>query len=200
MLFRSPPWDEVVYWALDLETGGLDPGRDPILAVGMVPVREGRIRLGEAWRTLVRPPSGARITPESVPSHQLVWEEVREAPPVGEVLPEVVRRLSGNVLLVHHRGIDVAFLREACRRTGVRWPAPPVVDTVDLLLRLAKRARFATPDLPLVVPPLNLSQAREAHGLPPYQAHDALTDALATAELMLVLRHALRARTLRDLR
>ena len=25
--FRSPPWDEVTYWALDLETGGLDPKR-----------------------------------------------------------------------------------------------------------------------------------------------------------------------------
>jgi DNA polymerase-3 subunit epsilon len=39
-----------------------------------------------------------------------------------------------------------------------------------------------------------------AHGLPPYQAHDALTDAVATAELFLVLRHELGARTLRDLR
>ncbi|HYQ80643.1 MAG TPA: 3'-5' exonuclease, partial [Anaeromyxobacteraceae bacterium] len=41
MLFRSPAWDSVVYWALDLETGGLDPRTDPILAVGMVPLRQG---------------------------------------------------------------------------------------------------------------------------------------------------------------
>lgn len=200
MFFRSPPWDAVVYWALDVETGGLDSARDPILAVGMVPIREGRIRLGEAFRTLVRPGSAARIGAESVLAHQLVWGEVRDAPPISEVLPEIVRRLAGNVLLVHQKAIDVAFLREACRRTGVRWPAPKVVDTVDLLVRRAKRARFATPELPLAVPPLNLSRAREAHGLPPYPAHDALTDALATAELLLVLRHELHARTLRDLR
>lgn len=200
MIFSSPPWDSVVYWALDLETGGLDPARDPILAVGMVPIRERRVRLGEGYRTLVRPGGGAGIDPGSVRAHQLVWGEVRDAPPLGEVLPEVTRRLDGNVLLVHQKGIDVAFLRRACRRTGVRWPGPSVVDTVDLLLRSARRQRFVSPELPGERPSTNLSQARLARGLPPYQAHDALTDALATAELFLVLRHELGARTLRDLR
>jgi DNA polymerase-3 subunit epsilon len=198
MLFSSPPWDAPVYWALDLETGGLDAGKDPILAVGMVPVRERRIRLGESFRTLVRP--GVRIDPQSVRAHQLVWEEVRDAPPIEDVLPEIVRRVEGNVLLVHHKAIDVVFLKEACRRKGVRWPGPKVVDTVDLLLKKARRARFAAPDLHPEPPSLNLSQAREEHGLPPYPAHDALTDALATAELFLVLRHELDARTLSDLR
>lgn len=199
MLFASPPWDSVVYWALDLETGGLDAGKDPILAVGMVPIRAGRIRLGEGYRTLVRP--GTRpIDPESIRAHQLVSGEVRDAPPIDDVLPEITRRLAGNVLVVHQRGIDVSFLQEACRRTGLRWPAPKVIDTVELLLRRAKRVRFRTPELPLETPALMLSLARDAHGLPPYQAHDALTDAIATAELFLVLRHELRARTLRDLR
>ena len=54
-----------MYWALDVETGGLDAKRDPIIAVGMVPVRAGRIRLGECYRTLVRPEDGGGITSES---------------------------------------------------------------------------------------------------------------------------------------
>lgn len=200
MLFSSPPWDSVTYWALDLETGGLDPGKDPIIAVGMLPVRQGRIRLGESYRTLVRPGGRRVIDPESVLAHQLVSDDVRDAPPIDDVLPEIVRRLAGNVLLVHQRAVDVAFLQEACRRTGMKWPSPRVVDTVDLLVRAAKRARFTAPDLPGDRPSLNLSEARAVHGLPPYAAHDALTDALATAELFLVLRDALGARTLRDLR
>ncbi len=199
-LFSSPAWDSLTYWALDLETGGLDARRDPILAVGMLPVRGGKIRLGEKYRTLVRPADGRPIDPESVRAHQLVWGEVKDAPPVAEVLPEIERRLAGGVLLVHHRAIDVAFLKDACRRTGRAWPSPPVVDTVDLLVKLARKAHRARPELPADPPVLNLSAAREAHGLPPYQAHDALSDALATAELFLVLRHALGARTLRDLR
>jgi DNA polymerase III subunit epsilon len=199
MLFASPRWDAVVYWALDLETGGLDPGKDPILAVGMVPIRAGRIRLGESWGTLVRP-GGRAIAPDSVRAHQLVSAEVEGAPSIEDVLPEIARRLGGNVLLVHQRGIDVAFLQEACRRTGARWPGPKVVDTVDLLMRRAKQARFRTPELPLERPATVLARARDARGLPPYPAHDALTDAIATAELFLVLRHELGARTLRDLR
>ncbi len=200
MFFSSPAWDSVVYWALDLETGGLDPKRDPIIALGMLPIRAARVRLGEAYRTLVRPEDGRPIDPQSVQAHQLVWGEVKDAPPIGDVLPEVDRRMAGGVLLVHNKGIDVAFLKDAYRRCGRRWASPPVVDTVDLLVRLGRKAHLHRPELPADLPTVNLSAAREAHGLPPYQAHDALSDALATAELFLVLRHAIGARTLRDLR
>jgi DNA polymerase-3 subunit epsilon len=166
----------------------------------MLPVRAGRVRLGESYRTLVRPADGRAIDPESVRAHQLVWGEVKDAPPIAEVLPEVDRRLGDDVLLVHHKGIDVAFLKDAYRRCGMKWRSPPVVDTVDLLVRAAHRAHLARPELPADPPALNLSAAREQYGLPPYQAHDALSDALATAELFLVLRNLLGARTLRDLR
>jgi DNA polymerase-3 subunit epsilon len=165
----------------------------------MLPVRGGKVRLGEKYRTLVRPDDGRPIDPDSVRAHQLVWGEVKDAPAVVEVLPEIERRLAEGVLLVHHRAIDVSFLKDAYRRGGRRWRSPPVVDTVDLLVKLARKAHRARPELPADPPILNLSAAREAHGLPHYQAHDALSDALATAELFLVLRHALGARTLRDL-
>jgi DNA polymerase-3 subunit epsilon len=189
-----------VYWALDLETGGLDPRRDPIVALGMLPIRAGRVRLAEGYRTLVRPADGRPIGPQSVRAHQLVWGEVKDAPPLAAVLPQVQRRMDEGVLLVHNRAIDVAFLKDAYRRCGAKWPSPSVVDTVDLLVRLARKDRLQHPELPADPPEVNLSTAREAHGLPPYQAHDALTDALATAELFLVLRHAIGARTVRDLR
>ena len=199
MLFSSPAWDSVVYWALDLETGGLDPRTDAILAVGMLPIRERTVRLGEAYSTLVRPDEGESVTPASITAHQLVWGEVRSAPPLGEVVPEIDARLRQGVLLVHHRALDLRFLQRAFRRVGVRWPRPRVVDTVELLLRSSRRARRFRPDLPDDPPPLNLSQARRLRGLPDYQAHDALTDALATAELFLVLREELRAKRLREL-
>jgi DNA polymerase III subunit epsilon len=200
MRFSSPAWDSLVYWALDLETGGLDPKKDAVLAVGMVPIRKATIRLGEAWGTLVRPDEDRGIEPESVRAHQLVWGEVREAPRLAVVLPEIDRRIREGVLLVHHRALDVAFLRRAYARSGMRWPKPTVVDTVDLLIKVRQRRRFHTPELPVQLPTLNLSRARREYGLPEYQAHDALSDALAAAELFLVLRNVLHARTLRDLR
>jgi DNA polymerase III subunit epsilon len=199
MLFRSPPWESVVYWALDLETGGLDPKADPILALGMVPVRGGVVRLGESYQTLVRPPGASSIRERSIQAHQLLWGEVREAPRVAEVLGEIDGRLREGALLVHQASIDVAFLRRAYRSSGLPWPKPPVVDTVHLLVKAARKARFLNPEV-AELPSLNLSVARRDAGLPEYQAHDALTDAVATAELFLVLRRKVGARTLRDLR
>jgi DNA polymerase-3 subunit epsilon len=196
VFFRSPRWDQVTYWAVDLETGGLDAKSDPILAVGMVPVRAGTIRLGERYHTLVRPPDGSTISPLSVRAHQLVWGEVQEAPTLADVLPEVATRLSEGPLLVHHRAIDVSFLRRDFKRVGLDWPKPRVVDTVDLLIRIARLRR---PELSEEMLALNLSRARAEFHLPEYQAHDALTDAVATAELFLVLRNVLGARTLREL-
>jgi DNA polymerase-3 subunit epsilon len=195
---RSRPWDSITYWALDLETGGLDPSRDPIIAVGIVPIRQGSVRLGESYRTLVRPPQDGKIDPDSVRAHQILWGEVQDAPPLGAVLLEIDRRLgSGGSLLVHHQKIDVAFLKLAFKQHGMPWPEPRVVDTARLLLKIG---RITQPDVSPDQLPLNLTRARRAYGLPEYQAHDALSDAVATAELFLVLRKVLGARTVRDLR
>ena len=199
MLFSSPRWDLPVYWALDLETGGLDARHDPILSVGMVPIRAGVIRLGESFSTLIRPDPGRPIRPESVRAHQLLAGDLRKSPPLHAVLLEVDRRLEGGVLLVHNRGIDLPFLKGGHARTGLPWKKPRVVDTVDLIVRAATRRRLFRPGGE-EMPSLNLSEARRVHGLPEYGAHDALTDALSTAELFLVLRQVIGAKRLRDLR
>jgi DNA polymerase-3 subunit epsilon len=190
----------VTYWALDLETGGLDARRDPIIAVGMVPVRSGVIRVGEAWESRVRPEAGREIRPESVLAHQLLAGELHAAPELPSVLGEIDRRLREGALLVHHQAVDVPFLKAAYARHGLRWPKPVVVDTVALLVKQDRRARFARGEEGGDGPEIRLGEARRAFKLPDYQAHDALTDAIATAELFLALRKALRARTLRDLR
>lgn len=197
-LRRSPPWTEVVFWALDLETEGLDPRRDAILSVGMVPIRGGLVRLGEAFASLVRPRDGHASSVGAMGAHHLRPFDGREAPPLADVLPQVRDRLSGGVLLVHHAPVDLGFLTRAYREHGIPWERPPVVDTVRLLYRWADQKRFL--GAPPSEPQLNLFAAREELGLPLYPPHDALTDATATAELFLALRARLGARRLRQLR
>jgi len=200
VLFHSPAWDSVTYWSLDIETGGLDAKRDPIIAVGMLPVRGGILKLGEAYQTLIRPEAGREIKPESVRAHQLLKRDLSAAPPLAEVLAQVDRRIREGALLVHFQAIDVQFLKQGYSRFGLKWPRPPVVDTVELILKLDRKTRFVRPaDAPADVPSTNLTETRRRLGLPDYQAHDALTDAIATAELFLVLRKLLGAKTLRDL-
>lgn len=199
MAWSSPPWDEVLYCALDLETSGLEPRGDEILSLAMVPIRGGVIRLGERFASLVRPADPAGLSQEGLRAHHLLPADLAAAPPLAELLPEVERQLRASVLVLHHAPLDLGFLRQAWRASGRRWPRPrpQVVDTVVLLRRLEIRQRLLAPHpAPL---PASLPAARAALGLPAYPNHDALIDAVATAELFLVLRARLAARRLREL-
>lgn len=196
-IFRSPPWDEIEYWALDLETSGLKSRSDQILSVGMVPVRAGTIRWGEHFYSLVRPEVWNDLAGEAIGVHQILPEELRDAPGVDEILGEIAARLeAGTALLVHHAPHDVRFLRKAFRRAARRWPRVPIVDTRVLVSRLEQKQQRLDPyATPL---PRALSDLRDVFDLPPFDPHHALGDALATAELFLALRARLGARTLRD--
>ncbi len=198
-LFRSPPWDEVRYWSLDLETTGLDLATDAVLSVGMVPVRDGVVLWGERMYSLVRPDDGVRhrLSSDAMRAHHILPGELDDAPRLPDVLDDVLARLDGTALIVHHAPVDVRFLRRDCRALERRWPKPAVVDTVRLLLRLSERLRRIDPNPPVV--PTALARARRFLSLPSHVVHHALYDALATAELFLVLRERLGARRLRHL-
>ena len=199
----APWWDDPVYWALDLETSGLDPKSDRILSVGMVPIRRGAIAWGERFYSLTHPGSFEGLTREAITVHHILPEELAEAPPFDEVLPEIAERLAGDgagresVLLAHHAPLDLAFLGRAFRGAKRPWHRPRVVDTRLLISRLEHRRQRLEPyPAPL---PRALSEIREHLGLPACEYHHALSDALATAELFLVLRKRLGAETLRQL-
>ena len=197
----SPSWDEAVYWALDLETTGLSAGDDHVLSVGLVPIRRGAIVWGERFYSLVRPPRLDGLTEETMAVHHILPGELAAAPPPEEVFPELARRLDASdgppvAWLVHHAPLDLSFLRRWYGEAEREWPRPRVVDTIRLLLRLDHRRHQLDPyGRPL---PRALSEARAHLGLPPYHYHHALTDALATAELFLLLRARLGLERLRQ--
>jgi DNA polymerase-3 subunit epsilon len=194
-LFPSPQWDEEVYWALDLETSGLQVQTDEILSVGMVPLRGGVIRYGERFASLIRP-MGEDVSTEGLPAHHLIPAEYRDAPPLGEIIGEIDRRVREGVLLVHHAPLDIGFLKQAYRRLGRPRPRFRVLDTIDLLLALHFARHKFTPHPPK--PRTGLADARRDLGLPEHTEHDALGDALATAELFLHLRQRLNSSRLRE--
>lgn len=195
--WRRVPWQQLDYWALDLETSGLDARRHHVESVGMVPIRGGSICWGERWYREVRRSTAAASIGDtaerrSIEIHGLLPDRRDEAPELAELLGEIEKRLRGAVLLLHHGRLDLAFLHRAFHRAGRPWPRPPVVDTAHLLARLSHRRRQLEPWAePL---PGQLGEARRALGLPPHREHHALDDALATAELMLALRIRLRLR------
>lgn len=167
--------DALPLLAVDLETTGLSPARDQVLAVGWVPVDGNRIDLSGARRHVVR-----RDDPgDAVTIHALTHDDLEAGEPLAEVLAELRRALSGRVLLAHHSPFELAFLAAAFRAVGEPPIRPPDVCTLELQRRLLTRHGEVRHGA------LRLWRARERHGMPVTKAHDALGDALACAELYL---------------
>ncbi|MGK2858220.1 MAG: 3'-5' exonuclease [Thermoanaerobaculia bacterium] len=199
MFFRSPKWNEIEYWALDLETSGLDPRSDQILSVGMVPIRDGVICWGDHFYSLVLPGTWDNLDGDAVGIHHILPEELRGAPPLETILLEIEMRLSGGAAMVfHHAPFDLGFLRQAFQSLGRRWRSPAVVDTRVLVSRFEERQQQLVPYAAPIT--RQLSELVQLFNLPPYTAHHALGDALATAELFLALRARLELRTFRQVR
>src|SRR5436305_12419394 len=77
-------WREAAWCALDLELTGLEPGRDEIIAVGAVPIEEGRVKLGQSVYTLVR--TSRRSEEAAILMHKLRVADLADAPPLEEAI------------------------------------------------------------------------------------------------------------------
>lgn len=179
------PWREVDYVVLDSETSGLDARRDVLLSVGLVEIRGGRVCLDSRWRSLIRPPQGLEVGGNSIRIHGLMRAELALAPPLEEVLPAILERLAGRSLVVHVAHVDVGFLNQALRPYHARLRGP-IIDTACIAHSLHEHAKLlgeVNSDMPR--PAVQLRALAQARGLPVYGEHDALNDALTTAQLFL---------------
>ncbi|WP_122262841.1 exonuclease domain-containing protein [Ornithinimicrobium cerasi] len=178
---RSTLLSEVEILALDVETTGLRPRRDELLSFGLVPVLAGEVLLGGTRHLAVRPRGDVG---GSAVVHGLTDDVLTDAPPLAQVLPEVLRAFVGpgyrRVLLAHFAQVETSFLASSCLEVyGASVPFQ-VVDTLELERRLMRAQHHELPQ-----GTLRLDACRRRHGLPRYAAHRATTDAVACAELFL---------------
>lgn len=179
-------WRSVPYCVLDMETTGLNPRRDSILSIGLVCIEDARIHMNNQWYTLVRPPDDVTVPVESIRIHGLLRNEVAEAPTFEEILPELMEYLYGRVLVVHYSPIDVGFLNRTLRtlyNTTLRGPA---IDTILLAQTLHEYEHLtgghhATNQGGVTT----LSALAEKSNIPIHAQHNALGDAITTAQLFL---------------
>jgi len=181
---RRRSWREAEFAALDFETTGLDRRRDAIVSFGVVPVRRGRVLLGEAVHQFVDPEIPS--SPESMKVHRILPRDLEVAPSL-EVARELLRpALEGRFLLAWYAEVEVSFLERIFGGRRRSW----VRRTVDAR-RLAIELEGQDPDVRE-----SLSNAAERYGVPVAAPHEALDDALVTAQLFLVLASKLEGRGL----
>ena len=168
--------------ALDIETTGLNAQEDDIVSIGLVPFDHQRIYLAKAKYWVV---GSHRLTSESVMVHGITHTDVAQAPSLKSVLPEILASLQGKQVVVHYRYMEREFMRTAVAELWQQNFLFPVIDTLEIEARYLRKnqtlmARFMKKQLPS----LRLLYARERYHLPAYENHNALVDALATAELL----------------
>lgn len=172
------PLSEVRLLALDFETTSLDAGSGFPLSAGWVPVDGAAVRLGGAGSVGFLPPAAG--VGDSAVFHGITDDAARAGLEESEAIGQILTALSGRILLAHHSSIEAAFLTAAVRRVWGITVTFGSVDTLEIEHRLVTRGGSEpTPGS------LRLGAARERYGLPAYDAHEALTDALACAELYL---------------
>ncbi|MDD3673966.1 MAG: 3'-5' exonuclease [Thauera propionica] len=172
--------------ALDVETTGLDPAHDEIVSIGVVPMTLGCIASSASRYWVVRP--RAELQPESVTIHAITHAQIDTAPDLGAIVDDLLATLAGRAVVVHCREIERTFLDLALKARIGEGLEFPVIDTMALEARLHRQpapsllARlFGRKPEPVSI---RLADSRARYRLPRYRAHHALTDALATAELL----------------
>jgi DNA polymerase-3 subunit epsilon len=170
--FRRTPLATVRWVVLDCETSGLDIARDRLLSVGAVAVREGRIALADAFEARVR--QQAPSAPENIVIHGIGGDQqVLEGRALDAVMEELADFLGNDPPVAFHAAFDAGILRRHGLSVRTPW------------LDLAGLA-------PALFPALagndgSLDHWLAAFAIPAQGRHEALGDAFATAQLLLIL-------------
>lgn len=164
---------ERVYVALDLETTGLNADRDQITEIGAVRFQGDRIL--DRFVTFVNPQRSIPLRIQQITG--ITDADVANAPTIDQVIPELLSfaTLGVHALVAHNAGFDLGFLRSA----GLQLHRP-ALDTFELAsILLPGRASYS------------LGELCKFANIPLADAHRALDDATATAQLFMVLQERL---------
>ena len=176
----NTPVHQLELLALDFETTGLNPTQDQILSIGFTEVTKGAITLKNCQHYLIN--NKIKLARDNVKIHNIMDSEQATGQSLEFVVEKLLQALAGKVMLVHYANIELNFLKQACLQLYGMEPVFPIVDT----LMMAKR-KFDLSDTAYDPSRLRLINLRNEYQLPPHHEHNALNDAIATAELFLAM-------------
>jgi DNA polymerase III subunit epsilon len=160
---------------VDCESSGLDPERDRLLSIGAVAVREGRVAHADAFGAVLRQAQASAVP--NILVHGIGAEaQLGGSDPAG-ALDEFARFVAGAPLVAFHAPFDQALLGRAMAANPRQWK-PRWLDLAQLAPALyPQRAKSCT----------SLDDWLAAFAIGHPARHEAMADAYATAQLLLVL-------------
>lgn len=159
-----------IFVCLDCETTGLDTKEDRIVEVAAVRFTFSKII--DTFESLIDPEK--EISPQSLAIHQISPEMLVGKPKIAEVLPALLKFLSGYTIVGHGVGFDIELVAEAAKRANISYAIQichPHIDT----LRLARHYGDS--------PNNSLSKLAAHFHIPIESAHRAMNDVQMNIEV-----------------
>lgn len=175
---------DIDFVALDFETTGLDSEQNSIISIGLVPFNLQRIFCRKAKSWYINPQDN--LQEDSIIIHGITHSDLQDAPDLRRILDSLLDELAGKVVVVHYRRIERDFFDRNLRALINEGIIFPVIDTMQIEADIQRtQAQGIINWLKGKRPEsIRLANSRLRYNLPAYQPHDALTDAIATAELL----------------
>jgi DNA polymerase-3 subunit epsilon len=161
---------------VDVETSGLDPRRDRLLSIGAVAVAGAAIHPADSIELVLRQPVAS--TQENILVHGISANQQRTGMPAEEAMRAFSVFVGTDTLVAYHADFDRQFLERAARDSSVAVSQWRWIDAAWLAPALLNGdAGHRRP----------LDAWCADHGISHIARHNAASDALATAELFLIL-------------
>jgi DNA polymerase-3 subunit epsilon len=171
------PWQKSKLLVVDIETTSLSPSDGEMVSIGWVVINNGKIQLNSAQHLYLK---NMNTVGDSATIHQIRDCQLEKGLTSEQALCAFIQAATGHVLVFHHCPMDLRFLNSDSKKIFYAKLLLPVIDTLQLEKKYLDRT-----EQPIKNGDLTLANIRNRYHLPPYPAHNALTDAIATAELLL---------------
>lgn len=178
----SLPLDQIPFAVIDTELTGLDLKLDSVVSVGAVKMNGTRIELGRSFYRLVSP--RADFKRESIVVHGITPDDVHEKPQLDVAAAELLAFCGDRILVGHFLGLDLGFLARESPAIKAAGLSRRAVDTVRIYSWVEQHRMRHAGGQTLPEGALNLISLALRHGIRVDGAHNALTDAFITAQLL----------------
>lgn len=169
----SNPIHELSFVVVDCETTGVSPTSDRILQIAAVVVNAQGEHI-ESFDTIVKPECPSEYVHGAEHIHGISPAQVENGMPLRDALQQLIDIAHGHILTAHNAPFDVGFLHAESERVGISHRFEQYIDTLTLSRRLdIEKSRRHT-----------LDALCEHYGIVRERAHEALSDATATATVL----------------
>jgi len=168
----------IEFLVLDFETTGLDASKEKIISMGYTVIKNLRILPQTSTHILVNPERA--LVEQNVAIHQLTDEELKQGISLESAMDKLLLEMTGRVIITHFDKIEKCFINQACQLYQINALPMMMLDTLKIEQKKLQQSQQY-----IKFGDLRLFTLREKYNLPRYSAHNAMQDAIATAELFL---------------